>query len=70
VLYQYDNGLPVVLLYGSAPDWRALSEGITGQDVGQLNHDLVTLGLRQPRGYRRAGLELLLVGDGLRRAAT
>jgi multidrug efflux pump subunit AcrA (membrane-fusion protein) len=34
----------VVLLYGSVPDWRALDEGITGQDVSQLNHDLVKLG--------------------------
>ena len=43
-LYRVDNGSPVVLLYGSAPDWRALDEGITGQDVSQLNHDLVALG--------------------------
>jgi multidrug efflux pump subunit AcrA (membrane-fusion protein) len=34
----------VALLYGSVPDWRALGEGVTGQDVSQLNHDLVTLG--------------------------
>src|SRR5215472_4213377 len=32
VLYKTDNGSPVVLLYGSAPDWRALDEGTTGQD--------------------------------------
>jgi hypothetical protein len=44
VLYKTDNGSPVVLLYGSVPDWRALDEGITGQDVSQLNHDLVHLG--------------------------
>jgi hypothetical protein len=44
VLYRVDNGSPVVLLYGSVPDWRALDEGITGQDVTQLNHDLVDLG--------------------------
>jgi hypothetical protein len=44
VLYRVDNGSPVVLLYGSVPDWRALSEGMTGQDVSQLNHDLVALG--------------------------
>jgi hypothetical protein len=42
VLYQVD-GAPVVLLYGSAPAWRALTGG-TGQDVAQLNHDLVALG--------------------------
>ena len=44
VLYKTGNGSPVVLLYGSVPDWRALDEGITGQDVTQLNHDLVDLG--------------------------
>jgi hypothetical protein len=44
VLYQIDNGSPVVLLYGSAPVWRALDEGDTGRDVSQLNHDLVALG--------------------------
>jgi peptidoglycan hydrolase-like protein with peptidoglycan-binding domain len=44
VLYQVDNGTPVVLLYGSVPDWRAMSEGTTGADVSQLNHDLVGLG--------------------------
>ena len=43
-LYRTDNGSPVALLYGSVPDWRALGEGVTGQDVSQLNHDLVTLG--------------------------
>ena len=44
VLYKTDNGSPVVLLYGSVPDWRALDEGVIGQDVSQLNHDLVGLG--------------------------
>jgi multidrug efflux pump subunit AcrA (membrane-fusion protein) len=43
-LYRVDNGSPVVLLYGSVPDWRALDEGVTGADVSQLNHDLVALG--------------------------
>jgi hypothetical protein len=43
VLYRTDNGSPVVLLYGTVPDWRSLSEGVTGQDVSQLNHDLVAL---------------------------
>jgi hypothetical protein len=43
-LYRIGNGSPVVLLYGSVPDWRAMSEGITGADVSQLNHDLVALG--------------------------
>ncbi|HLK74697.1 MAG TPA: hypothetical protein VKU77_13725 [Streptosporangiaceae bacterium] len=43
-LYRTGDGAPVVLMYGSVPDWRALGEGITGQDVTQLNHDLVDLG--------------------------
>jgi multidrug efflux pump subunit AcrA (membrane-fusion protein) len=44
VLYRVDNGTPTVLMYGSVPAWRSLSEGATGADVAQLNHDLVTLG--------------------------
>ena len=44
VLYRADNGVPVVLLYGSVPAWRTLAEGLTGADVTQLNHDLVALG--------------------------
>ncbi len=44
VLYKTGNGSPVVLVYGSVPAWRTLDEGITGQDVTQLNHDLVKLG--------------------------
>jgi hypothetical protein len=43
-LYLTGNGSPVTLLYGGVPDWRALDEGVTGQDVAQLNHDLVALG--------------------------
>jgi hypothetical protein len=43
-LYRTGDETPVVLLYGSVPAWRALEEGVTGQDVSQLNHDLVTLG--------------------------
>jgi hypothetical protein len=44
VLYRVDNGTPIVLLYGTVPMWRTLSEGLTGADVSQLNHDLVALG--------------------------
>jgi hypothetical protein len=44
VLYRTGNGSPVVLLYGSVPDWRALGEGLTGADVSRLNRDLVALG--------------------------
>lgn len=43
-LYTTDLTTPVVLLYGSVPDWRTLDEGVTGADVAQLNHDLVALG--------------------------
>jgi hypothetical protein len=43
-LFRTDNSAPVALLYGSVPDWRAMSSGITGPDVSQLNHDLVKLG--------------------------
>lgn len=34
----------VVLLYGSVPIYRAMSEGMSGPDVHQLNNDLVGLG--------------------------
>jgi hypothetical protein len=48
VLYQVD-GQPIVLLYGSTPAYRTLSEGVLpsdvkGPDVEQLNADLVALG--------------------------
>jgi peptidoglycan hydrolase-like protein with peptidoglycan-binding domain len=36
--------LPVVLLYGTAPAARSLSQGDRGPDVRQLNTDLVALG--------------------------
>jgi hypothetical protein len=44
VLYRVGNGTPVFLLYGPVPMWRALSEGLAGADVQQLNRDLVALG--------------------------
>jgi hypothetical protein len=44
VLYRVDNGSPVVLLYGKVPAWRTLQAGLIGEDVRQLNHDLVALG--------------------------
>jgi Putative peptidoglycan binding domain len=43
VLYDI-NQTPVILLYGSVPAYRDLSEGMTGGDVQELNDDLVTLG--------------------------
>jgi hypothetical protein len=42
VLFRVDEA-PVVLLYGSIPAYRSLSEGMTGPDVRQLNADLVAL---------------------------
>jgi peptidoglycan hydrolase-like protein with peptidoglycan-binding domain len=43
VLYQV-SGAPVVLLYGSVPAYRTLSEGMTGPDVRELNENLIALG--------------------------
>lgn len=43
VIYRV-NTEPVVLFYGSQPQWRPLSEGIEGQDVNQLERNLVALG--------------------------
>jgi hypothetical protein len=43
VLYRV-SGAPVVLLYGSTPAYRTLSEGKSGSDVAELNTDLVALG--------------------------
>jgi hypothetical protein len=54
-LYRVDNGVPVVLLYGSVPAWRTLDEGLTGSDVTQLNHDLVTLGYANSSDISAAG---------------
>jgi HlyD family secretion protein len=43
VLYRV-AGKPVVLLYGRVPAFRELKEGMTGEDVRQLNANLVALG--------------------------
>jgi hypothetical protein len=43
VLYEV-SGAPVVLLYGTTPAYRALSEDMTGADVAELNGDLAALG--------------------------
>jgi hypothetical protein len=43
VLYEV-NQTPVVLLYGTVPAYRDLSEGMTGADVRELNTGLVKLG--------------------------
>jgi peptidoglycan hydrolase-like protein with peptidoglycan-binding domain len=43
VLYRLD-GNPVVLLYGSTPAYRRLSQGARGPDVRELNTDLIAMG--------------------------
>ncbi|MBV9382842.1 MAG: peptidoglycan-binding protein [Streptosporangiaceae bacterium] len=43
VMYRVSGG-PVILLYGSVPAYRTLSEGMRGRDVEQLNANLVALG--------------------------
>ncbi len=43
VLYRVANE-PVVLLCGRTPAYRALSVGMSGPDVGQLNRNLIRLG--------------------------
>jgi len=55
VLYKTDLTDPVVLLYGSVPDWRVMDEGVTGADVTQLNHDLVNLGYASSADIRALG---------------
>jgi hypothetical protein len=43
VLYRV-AGKPVVLLYGATPAYRTLRRGMSGEDVAQLNANLVALG--------------------------
>jgi hypothetical protein len=43
VLYHV-SGNPVILLYGTVPAYRTLSDGMTGADVRELNAALVSLG--------------------------
>jgi len=54
-VYQTGNGSPVLLLYGTVPDWRPMSEGTTGADVTELNHDLVALGYANRLDIAAAG---------------
>jgi peptidoglycan hydrolase-like protein with peptidoglycan-binding domain len=49
VLYRVRNR-PIVLLRGTTPAYRALSQGIRGPDVRQLNTSLVALGYASPAG--------------------
>ena len=70
VLYQVD-GAPVVLLYGSTPAWRALAAGataaeVTGQDVAQLNHDLVALGFTYARPMWTSAWDRVQLGHQVR----
>jgi hypothetical protein len=43
VLYRV-SGSPVVLLYGNVPDYRDMSESLTGVDVREFNRALIALG--------------------------
>jgi hypothetical protein len=84
VLYDV-NGSPVVLLYGTTPAYRALSEGATdsatsGADVENLNYDLVALGYltsadiaAEPSdftGYTKEGVEKLQAALGVTQNGT
>ncbi len=40
------NNTPVVLMYGTLPAWRSLSNGVSGPDVKQLEENLIALGDR------------------------
>ena len=79
VLYDVSGG-PVVLLYGTTPAYRTLSEGATdsatsGADVENLNYDLVALGYltsadiaSEPSdftAYTKAGVEKLQAALGV-----
>jgi hypothetical protein len=58
VLYRVDNRVPVILLHGNVPAWRTLAEGVTGQDVAQLNRDLVKLGCASSAYIARLGWDV------------
>jgi hypothetical protein len=55
VLYQV-SGSPVVLLYGNVPDYRDMSEGLTGADVREFNKALIALGYTTRAEVLAAGL--------------
>ncbi len=44
VLYRVDNGIAGGAAARPCPGLAGAGEGVTGQDVSQLNHDLVALG--------------------------
>jgi hypothetical protein len=64
VLYQV-SGTPVVLLYGSVPDYRDMSEGLIGADVREFNKAMIALGYTTRADVLAAGL-----GTGYFSAAT
>jgi hypothetical protein len=64
VLYQV-SGAPVVLLHGNVPDYRDMSEGLTGADVREFNKAMIALGYATPADVLAAGL-----GTGYFSAAT
>jgi hypothetical protein len=55
VLYQV-SGTPVVLLYGNAPDYRDMTEGLTGADVREFNKAMIALGYTTRADVLAAGL--------------
>ena len=55
VLYEV-SGTPVVLLYGNVPDYRDMSEGLTGADVREFNKALIALGYTTRADVLAAGL--------------
>lgn len=84
VLYEV-SGNPVVLLYGTTPAYRTLSEGATdpatsGPDVKNLNYDLVALGYltsadiaSEPSDFTastKAGVEQLQAALGVTQTGT
>jgi len=49
------NGHPVILLYGAQPAYRQLSAGVSGDDVKQLEQDLIDLGYGGPANLTADG---------------
>ena len=56
---------PVLLLCGSTPAYRSLSEGDSGRDVAELNANLVRPRVRDPSAARPV-VRLLRLRDGVR----
>ena len=49
------NGRPVILLYGAEPAYRQLCPGVSGDDVKQLEQDLIDLGYGGPANLTADG---------------